>query len=182
MSNTYIIQVNQITTGPTGHVNITYIGPGIVPVTYGNNLSPGIGVQREDNQSRPVESSTQIFVTKTQFEQSLAFSKAADLLNNSYFGLCNNCVDFGNKALEAAGLGAWSIDNYLRDNTLTDAYAKAAEYICNNEYVDLATSNVLNALTSANSVNDVTNFVDNMSWLADHATGSDFYLDSGNYS
>lgn len=175
--DTYIIQVNQFTDGPTGHVNLTYIGMGIAE-TYGANLSPSSGVQREDYKlaNPPAGTSfTQIQVTQEQFNQSLAFSRAADLLNNSYFGLCNNCADYVNAALKPAGLGDWALAQYLRDGTLTDTYIKAAKYICSNEYVNLATSNLLNILASTQNVNDAVIFVNAMSWLSDHERASEFY-------
>lgn len=176
MSNdVYVIYVNQITTGPTGHVNATYAGPGYSTVTYGANVSPGSGVQIEDNSGRTIAQSTAVYVSKENFERSLNFARAADVLNGSYFGLCNNCVDFVNEALSYAGLGQWSVKNYLADGTLTDTYAKAAEYICGNEYVSVAASNILNILGTASNVQDAVEFVSSMSWLADHPTNSDFY-------
>jgi hypothetical protein len=47
-TESYTFRVNQFTDGPTGHVNITFIGPGINE-TYGNNFTPEIGVQKESS-------------------------------------------------------------------------------------------------------------------------------------
>lgn len=46
----FVIRVNQFTNGATGHSNLTYLGGG-VNETYGNNLAPSLGVQREDSEN-----------------------------------------------------------------------------------------------------------------------------------
>ena len=141
--DTYTIRVNQFTDGPTGHVNITFIGPGTY-VTYGSNLSPGMGVQIETTMTELRISSnpggysaTSINVSADQFYAALNFSLTADQVHNSYFALCNNCVDFSNEVLRRAGQGEWSIANYLTDGTLTDLYAKLAERFCANPFIDV---------------------------------------------
>lgn len=177
----YILQVNQYSGGPTGHVNYTLIGPGVYE-TWGNNLTGSTGVQNEGYKlSDPTRTSVQISLSQEDFNRTLNFARAADLLNNNYFGLCNNCVDFLNAGLQAAGKGDWAAANYLTDDSLVDMYAKAAEYICGSPYVDLATSAVLNALASASNLSAATEFVEHMSWLADHENGTDFYFDPSNY-
>lgn len=179
--DTYTIRVNQFMNGPTGHVNITYTSSNGTYVTYGNNINPTSGVQNETTQTLErisqnpgAYSFTDIQVSSQQFASSLAATQAAAILNNSFVGLCNNCADFANEALKSAGLGDWSLGNYLTDGTLTDTYIKAAEYICSNEYVNLATSTVLNILASPQNVAAATQFVDAMQWLS-HPTNSDFY-------
>lgn len=179
--DTYVIRVNQFTDGVTGHVNITYISSTGIYVTYGNNLSPASGIQIENSQtasrisnSPGAYSYTDIQVTAQQFSSSLVATQAAALLNNGYFGLCNNCADFANEALRNAGQGDWALADYLKDNTLTDTYIKAAQYICGNGYVNLATSTLLNILASPQNVATATQFVDAMQWLS-HPTGDDFY-------
>ncbi len=179
----YQIQVNQYTSGATGHVNITFIGPGGINETYGNNLSPSDGVQREDYKlSDTTRSFATIELSQSAFNQALAFARAADILSNSYYGLCNNCVDFSNEVMKSAGFGDWAITNYLSDGSLIDRYAKVAEYICGSWYVDLGTSAVLDILASTSDVEAAEGFVNAMSWLVDHENGSDFYMDPSSYT
>ena len=176
------MQVNQYSSGTTGHTNLTFIAPGVYE-TWGNNLSPSFGVQPEnDKLNDSTRTSTHIEVSQEDFYRALNFARAADTLNNNYFGLCNNCVDFVNEGLKAAGMGEWAAASYLSDGSLLDIYAKAAEYLCTSPYVDAATSAVSNVLSSASNVSDVAEFVGHMSWLADHANGSQFYTDAANYA
>jgi hypothetical protein len=181
MSDNYTIRINQFTDGPTGHTNITFISSDGASVTYGNNVSPSSGVQDEtQNTTRRIAdhpgtySYVDLTVSAAQFSSALAVAQAADMLNNSYFGLCNNCADFANELLKSAGFGDWALKNYVRDDTLVDTYAKAAEFICGNEYVNRATSAILDILASPTNVADAVAFVDAMSWLS-HPTNSDFY-------
>ena len=180
----YVIIVNTYTSGPTGHVNITY-SHDETAVTYGNNLAPETGVQREDSKLENAPPGTlttkSIPVTEAQFNNSLMYTQAMDALTTSYLGLGNNCVDYANEALKYAGKADWAITDYLPDGTLVDAYAKYAAYLSGSIYVDLATSSLINVLMSASDMNDAKAFVENMSWLADHGNGSDFYQNPENY-
>lgn len=178
------LRVNQFTDGTTGHVNISFLDDsGNVIVTYGANLSPSAGVQDETDRTSDrialagnAYSYSDIQISQSQYDQAIAVAYAASLLNSSYFGMCNNCVDFANVMLEAVGQSDWAIADYLLDNTLTDTYAKAAKYICGSTYVDLGTSAILNILASPQNVSDAVNFVAALSWLVDHENGSDFYM------
>jgi hypothetical protein len=180
-SDTYTIRVNQFTNGTTGHVNITYMSSNGTYVTYGNNLSPTSGVQVETTQTLQrisgnpgAYSYVDIQVSAQQFSSSLVAAQAAAILNSSYFGLCNNCADFANEALKMAGQGDWSLASKLKDGTLTDTYIKSAEYMCSNEYVNVATSSIMNILASPQNVLEAAQFVEAMQWLS-HPTNSEFY-------
>lgn len=73
-----------------------------------------------------------------------------------------------------AGQGAGAAARVLKDGTLTDTYAKIADFICGNSYVDLATSNVVNILASPQNISDAQQFVEAMQWLS-HPVNGDFY-------
>lgn len=132
-----VLQINQFTDGPTGHVNTTLVAGDGSKITYGANLSPGVGVQIEtDRTSKRIADNPSAYsfhditLTQAQYNAVLAFAQAADAGNNAYAVFCNNCVDFADRALAAAGFGRFAIANYLKDGTLTDVYAELAKYIC----------------------------------------------------
>lgn len=186
-TSTWTITVNQFTDGPTGHVNLTFNGPG-VSVTYGNNLQPSVGVQVESAQTAARVAanpghyySSTIQLSEAQFNAALSFARSADVLHNSYFGLCNNCVDFANAALKQAGQGDWAIAAHLRDNTLTDTYAKLAEYVCSSWYIQLGSSALVDLLANTTRVAEAGEFVEHLSWLVDYENGDPFYQDDANY-
>ena len=179
--DTYTIRVNQFTDGPTGHVNITFIGPGTY-VTYGSNVSPGTGVQIETTMTEMRVSSnpgsysaTSINVSAEQFYAALNFSLTADQVHNTYFALCNNCVDFSNEVLRRAGQGEWSIANFLRDGTLTDSYAKLAAQVCQNPFINLQAAGGMNDFLSAPGLATAQEFMDTLTWFQHPEWFQDLY-------
>jgi hypothetical protein len=174
----YVIQINQFTDGVTGHVNMTFSQPEMNSVTFGANISPGSGVQIENNAGRQPANVVEIAVTKDQFDAVYNFARTADALNDSYWGLCNNCVDFAKEGLSKIGVNLTSL---LLPGTLTRTYAEASDYICDSPYVDIATSALIDILSSPENTQAASQFVEQMSWLADHDVGSDFYNDVANY-
>lgn len=165
----------------TGHVNYTLIAPGVYE-TWGNNISLSSGVQNEAYKlSDPTRNSVQISLTQDEFNRVANFARSADLLNNQYYGLCNNCVDFLNASLKIAGKGDWAAERYLRDGSLVDDYARISKDLCTDQYVDTATSSVLNILSSPSNINEAKEFIEHMSWLSRYDNGSDFYLNEANY-
>ena len=153
-TESYTLRVNQFTDGPTGHVNITFIGPGINE-TYGNNFTPEIGVQKESSftalriaEHGPTTYFSYISVSKDQFNAALNFTMAADARHGNYQLVCDNCVDFTNEVLRRGGQGDWSIANHLRDGTLTDRYAQIAREICTNPFVNIPSSGLSNFMSA----------------------------------
>lgn len=151
MSDEYVIRVHQFTDGATGHVNIEYIKNDVSLGTYGantdgfgvNGLQGGVFEETAKNTARiaanpAAHSYTDIRVSSVNFENSLTMAEHQQATTifggNDYNLVCRNCVDFADYALTSAGLGRYSIGNYLKDGTLTDIYAYLTQYLCTVDY------------------------------------------------
>ena len=128
----YTVTVNTFTAG-TGHVNITFSGPGYNTATWGNNITDGNWrVQNEDVSLGRSDrfSSAAIELSHGQFSSLVNFiTNIVNGPNNNYglFGL--NCVDFIRDALEQAGQGNQVAGLLSQQGLAVNAYAYATDWM-----------------------------------------------------